>query len=173
LIPPQADGEREFLAGLTEEQLAKFNRLSVAERRDWLKPHAHGLDPVIAKEQKKRLGAAKRPDAAAPVPPLMTTVELIARLPGGPAPWVQVCAERFSRDFRDQKFWRQFLRVANAVWLGTLDAKEVLNAYRQAMKPHIMNRGAKFWAALRGLAGIDAMALASLAEPGKSRGGKP
>ena len=167
-IEDLADGQRDFMSRLTPEQRARLDGLPPAERRKMLEPFGRGFDAVIAAEYTKRLTSRQKTADAIAVPPPASTPELIARLPGGCATWVQTLAERLVLDFDDRKRWRCWERVARAVRVGTLDAGNLANAYRQAMKPGIRTRGAKCWAALRGLAGIDWPALERMAAPGKS-----
>jgi hypothetical protein len=50
------------------------------------------------------------------------------------------------------------------VWARTIDPGPVIDAYGQAMRPGIENRGAKFWAAFQCLTRLDTHKLRELAE---------
>jgi hypothetical protein len=63
------------------------------------------------------------------------------------------------------RLWTEFHRIAEAVRFGRLDPAHVANAYHQAMAPRIERRGAKFWAALCCLTGLDTYQLRELATP--------
>ena len=175
LIESLTGGQREFLDGLTEEQRAKFDGLPIAKRREMLKPHANGLDRIIADEHKKFLRAGKRPDAGLPIPPPMTAAELIARLPNGDVSWIQRGTEMLVREFGselDRKLWRQIEHVLTGVWNGRIDANAVLHVYHHARKPRVKKPGAYFWTALQDRAGITADDLPRIASPGRSRVGR-
>jgi hypothetical protein len=172
-VPP-ADltaGQREFLDALSAEQRDALAAMSERKRADILAPHAKGFDADLLGFQ-IRSGFFRPPESPPPEPELAPTVEeLLRKLPGADKAWSwdQKAAEALVRAFgtgNDQKLWGQIHLITRAVRIGTIDPDHVINAYTQAMKPHIENHGAKFWAALKGLAGIDAHSLKQLAGGG-------
>lgn len=137
-------GQHEFLRSLPSQAVAVFESLSPEKQAETLAPHLRGLDRIIAGEFARRRLAS---DAPPPPDVPETTVDLIARLPGGPPPWVQVLAESLARDFggkKDRNLWSAFLAVAQAVWRGEFPADRVADAYRQATGPAARNPGAVF-----------------------------
>jgi hypothetical protein len=163
-------GQREFLDSLADEQRAALLAMTPAKRSTLLEPHRAGFDPAVRGFQ-VRSELRCRPAAPLPIfPP--TTAEVLKQLPGAPHDWTQKAAECLARDFgekKDRQLWGEFWKIAEAVRLSRLAAADVLNAYDQAMRPGIKNRGAKFWKALRCLTGIDPESLRDLAGQGGSR----
>jgi hypothetical protein len=104
-------------------------------------------DPVIAAERARQRASRERNAAVAPpeIPPT-DTAELIRRLPDAPPHWVQIATEDLVRRFgseKDRKLWPQLHRIVLGVWARRIDRGPVINAYGQAMRPGIENRGAK------------------------------
>jgi len=163
------DGQREFVNRLMPEQRAKLEAMAPIERAKFLEPFRASCCPIIGAEWAAKLGSRKA--AAPPPPPPQSTVEFIARLPGGCASWVQSLAERFAHEFKDRKFWRCYLQVAQAVWLGTLPVEPVLHAYRHARRPGRAKPGAYFWSTLQDRAGLDQAELGRRASPGRTAAG--
>ena len=166
-------GQVEFLASLTGDQRAAFDAMSVS-KRDWtLKPHAMGLDRIMAEVQKADLRTVKRVEQAPPRPLPRTLPELVEQLPGEPAK-VQTAVEWLVRDLGNETsrgFWTEYNKILMAVAVGTIAPRHVINALGQATrvrtgKPKIKNPGKKFWAALQCLAGITAEDLDRLAVGG-------
>jgi hypothetical protein len=101
-----------------------------------------------------------RQAAAPPIPPPLPadTAELIRALPEATDPhWAQMAAEDVVRKFggKDRELWGQWHAVMDLIWRGRLDPEHMVNAMGQGLKPGIERPGAKAWAALQALAGID------------------
>ena len=119
-------------------------------------------DPIIAAELARRRAAQASAGAPPPAVP-RSTRELLEKLPGSPPDWQTAAAEALVQDFgseADRKLWSQLDKIAWLVWQRRIPVAPVLNAYDQAMRPEIRNRGAKFWAAFQGLTGLNAEAIA-------------
>ena len=56
---------------------------------------------------------------------------------------------------KDEQLWGEFNKIAELVAAGRIDPGPVRNAYCQSMAPGIKKPGAKFWAAFKGLTGLD------------------
>jgi Helix-turn-helix domain len=150
-------GQIAFLESLSPEQRAGFDAASPGKRAALLKPHEKGFDPHIRAFQER---SGELPAAAPPAPPAIpaTLEELIEQLPGSPRDWPQQTAQAMAMTFgrrKDEQLWGEFNKIAELVAAGRIDPGAVLNAYRQAMAPGIKKPGAKFWAALKGLTGLD------------------
>jgi hypothetical protein len=150
-------GQRAFLASLSPEQRAGFDAATPGKRAALLKPHEKGFDPIIRQFQER---SRELPAAAPPAPPPLpvTLEELIEQLPGSPRDWPQRAAQGMAVTFgtrKDEQLWGEFHKIAELVAAGRIDPGPVLNALRQAMAPWIKKPGAKFWAAFKGLTGLD------------------
>jgi hypothetical protein len=152
-------GQREFLAWLSPAARATFEALPQAKRFEALGWHRKGFDGCVARDQAAKW--APPPPSPPPPPPAATTEELIERIaePGAPGSWIPRLADALARDLKDPKFCREHERIASLIFQGKLPPGDVCNAYRQAMKPTIVNRGAKFWKAVQGLTGLTAEKL--------------
>jgi hypothetical protein len=165
------EGQRACLGRLDADQRARLDAMSPAKRAAFLEPHRHGFD----EDGFRKLAASELAACRAAIPPPempQWTFELIGRLPepGVPREWTEKAADWMADDFgtkRDRRLFREFHRIALAVWRGRLDPALVVNAWRQAMADGIENRGAKFWKALCCLASIDTHKLRELAEGGR------
>lgn len=119
-------------------------------------------DPVIARELATRKAARDSPPP--PVIPASTR-ELLEKLPGSPPDWHSHAAQALCQEFgseQDRKLWSQFDGIAWSIASGKINVRHAVSAYDQAMKPGIQKRGAKFWAALQGLTGLNSEELRSL-----------
>jgi hypothetical protein len=150
-------GQEAFLATLDAGQRAKFDSLNVAKRTALLKPHAVAFVPEIAGFQIRTELPAIRPVEDIPSLP-RTMAELLEQLPGKPRAWASQAAELLAQGLEDRRFWGEFHKIAEEIRAGTIDPAPAINAYHQAMKPKIVKRGAKFWAAFKGLTGLNEMA---------------
>jgi len=149
------DVREAFLEALTPEQRSAFDALPAARQAEILAPHALGLDRVMVADQAAKL-SPRQPVELPPIP--LTTEELIEQLPGAPREWAQQAAQGFAIAFggkKDAQLWGEFHKIAELVRRGQIEAGDVLNAHRQAMAPGIERPGAKFWAAFKGLTGLD------------------
>jgi hypothetical protein len=150
-------GQRAFLASLSPEQRAGFDAATPGKRTALLKPHEKGFDPIIRQFQER---SRELPAAAPPAPPPIpeTLEELIEQLPGSPRSWPQQAAQAMAITFgtrKDEQLWGEFHKIAELVAAGRIDPGPVRNALHQAMAPGIKKPGAKFWAAFKGLTGLD------------------
>lgn len=165
--PDMTLGQSEFLASIPAERRANWAAASPGRRKQMLGVHAAGFNAAIFQAQLVEL-ASIRPVGPVEQPPI-NAAELVHRLSerGTPAEWAMTFAGALCRDFRtakDQKFWGQYLGIGRGVQAGLIDPEHVCNALGQAVKLDIRNPAAKFWAALKCLAGIDQTAVAKLAK---------
>jgi hypothetical protein len=87
----------------------------------------------------------------------LATEELLLALPGR-CDLTQEVASRLVHDFgtqRDGRHWANFHEIAMAAALGQIGTAHLTNAYRQAMRPGIRVRGAKFWSSFKALEILD------------------
>jgi hypothetical protein len=172
--PPEApaltEGQRRAVAALSDAQRAIFDVLPEKKRAAFLAPHAAAFDPHMLKVQLADSGFRAPKPVTPPPPPPADTAELIRGLPGSDPSWPQMAAEDLARKFgtdKDRGLWGQFQAIMLGVAAGRIDPGHVTNALGQAMRPGIENRGAKFWAAFKGLSGLDEHDLKA---PGWGRG---
>ena len=157
-------GQIAFLASLSPEQRAGFDAATPGKRAALLKPHERGFDRLIRDFQER---SGELPSAAPPAPPPIpaTLEELIEQLPGSPRDWPQQAAQAMAMTFgtrKDEQLWGEFNKITELVAAGRIDPGHVLNALHQALAPGIRIRGAKFWAAFKGLTGLDESDLKAL-----------
>jgi len=164
--PPRAEaltpGQLGFLMRLDADQRSLFDALTPGKRADLLKPHEKGFVADILDFQIRTELKTVKPIAALPPIPA-TMAELLAQLPGKPRAWASQAAELLAQDLEDRRFWGEFNKITEEVRAGTIDPAPAIDAYHQAMKPKIVKRGAKFWAAFKGLTGLNACDLKELA----------
>jgi hypothetical protein len=67
---------------------------------------------------------------------------------------------------KDQAFWGQLHNIILGLQDGQIDPEHVVSAYQQSRKPGIKNRGAKFWAAIQFLSGLNGSDIAAIGRAG-------
>jgi hypothetical protein len=163
------EGQIAFIASLPEACEAVFLRMTKARQAQTLAPHAAGIDEHCRRIQlHDRSILAPRPPEPPPRPMPETVEELLGQLRGSPWDWWKAAACALMEDFgeaRDRKLWGEFHQIAQVVAWGRADAEHLVSAYRQAMKPGIRVRGAKFWAAWQELTGLDSDGLKEALRP--------